>query len=265
MVGTFIIIVLGICLGLTQVCRLSTAKFFAENYDLVFFPEDILKLDNPVAYKGLIFVISLVMAIPFLFYTDPIAAFTGSQVQTETGNGFLPLRLFWFIFFVILSDLLSKTLRNISQDVMSTLFPNVKFQAYPKDRESMRKKHKRYGSYEDFSERLRRAAWESSSYGRHYTNYEDYSKNHSSYRTQERTRSYKKAKTQSVPHTPRLAALRELGLSGSPSQKAIKSAYRKLARKHHPDNFMTKGDAAVEAAETRMKALNAAYDYLSGS
>jgi curved DNA-binding protein len=48
-----------------------------------------------------------------------------------------------------------------------------------------------------------------------------------------------------------------LGVSKSSSDKDIKQAYRKLARKHHPD--VNPGD---KAAETRFKAINEAYEVL---
>src|SRR5215210_8761225 len=49
-----------------------------------------------------------------------------------------------------------------------------------------------------------------------------------------------------------------LGVSKTASQDAIKKAYRKLARKHHPD--ANPGDSA---AEERFKEVQAAYDVLS--
>lgn len=49
-----------------------------------------------------------------------------------------------------------------------------------------------------------------------------------------------------------------LGLKRSASQKEIKQAFRKLARKHHPD--VNPGD---KAAEQRFKEINSAYEVLS--
>src|SRR2546422_6021116 len=49
-----------------------------------------------------------------------------------------------------------------------------------------------------------------------------------------------------------------LGLKRGASQKEIKQAFRKLARKHHPD--VNPGD---KAAEQRFKEINSAYEVLS--
>lgn len=51
-----------------------------------------------------------------------------------------------------------------------------------------------------------------------------------------------------------------LGVSRDASDEAIRKAYRKLAREHHPD--LNPGD---EAAEARFKRLSAAYEVLSDS
>jgi len=49
-----------------------------------------------------------------------------------------------------------------------------------------------------------------------------------------------------------------LGVNRNASEKEIKQAYRRLARKHHPD--LNPGD---ESAEARFKEMNAAYEVLS--
>jgi len=49
-----------------------------------------------------------------------------------------------------------------------------------------------------------------------------------------------------------------LGVNRNASEKEIKQAYRRLARKHHPD--LNPGDKSAEAA---FKEINAAYEVLS--
>ncbi|MFP3880061.1 MAG: DnaJ domain-containing protein, partial [Dehalococcoidia bacterium] len=51
-----------------------------------------------------------------------------------------------------------------------------------------------------------------------------------------------------------------LGVDRNASDKEIKQAYRRLARKHHPD--LNPGD---KSAEAKFKEINAAYQVLSDS
>ena len=51
-----------------------------------------------------------------------------------------------------------------------------------------------------------------------------------------------------------------LGLAPGADAGAVKSAYRSLAKRYHPDRFATAAPDARAKAEARMKAINAAYD-----
>ena len=50
-----------------------------------------------------------------------------------------------------------------------------------------------------------------------------------------------------------------LGISQSATDVEVKNAYRRLARKYHPDNFASEPEKAKEAEE-KMKEINEAYD-----
>ncbi len=54
-----------------------------------------------------------------------------------------------------------------------------------------------------------------------------------------------------------------LGVSRNASEQEIKSAYRKLAMKYHPDRFATATDAEKKEAEGKFKEINHAYEVLS--
>lgn len=53
-----------------------------------------------------------------------------------------------------------------------------------------------------------------------------------------------------------------LGLEPGASSEEIKSAYRRLAKVHHPDRFQSLGDEAVEAAHVTFTRIQDAYDNL---
>ena len=65
--------------------------------------------------------------------------------------------------------------------------------------------------------------------------------------------------------TPRGSYLRTLGLESGAGKGALKSAYRKMAKRYHPDRFASgaHSDTERETARRRMLAVNAAYDWLS--
>ncbi len=54
-----------------------------------------------------------------------------------------------------------------------------------------------------------------------------------------------------------------LGVSKTASDEEIKSAYRKLAKKYHPDLYSTASEAEKKAAEEKFKEISHAYSVLS--
>lgn len=69
------------------------------------------------------------------------------------------------------------------------------------------------------------------------------------------------------PPSPRQVYLRTLGLSGTPDRKALRTAYRRLAKTYHPDRYAAAAhsDADRARAEHRMRKINEAYDWLSAA
>ena len=51
-----------------------------------------------------------------------------------------------------------------------------------------------------------------------------------------------------------------LGVSPSATDEEIKTAYRELAKKYHPDNYA--GSPIADLASEKMKEINEAYDQL---
>ena len=51
-----------------------------------------------------------------------------------------------------------------------------------------------------------------------------------------------------------------LGVNPNSSDEEIKTIYKKLAKKYHPDNFATASEDKKKQAEEKMKEINAAYD-----
>lgn len=54
-----------------------------------------------------------------------------------------------------------------------------------------------------------------------------------------------------------------LGVDKSATEQEIKSAYKKMVMKYHPDRFATKGEEERKKAENTFKEINHAYDVLS--
>lgn len=54
-----------------------------------------------------------------------------------------------------------------------------------------------------------------------------------------------------------------LGVEKTATADEIKSAYRKLAKKYHPDMYTTASDAEKKKAEEKFKEINHAYEVLS--
>lgn len=79
-----------------------------------------------------------------------------------------------------------------------------------------------------------------------------------------RYKSYKTSQNKSQETRTSLEAkhLKTLGIVERASKEAIKRAYRKLAMQYHPDKVSHLGREMRELAESKMKSINEAYEYL---
>lgn len=69
----------------------------------------------------------------------------------------------------------------------------------------------------------------------------------------------------SPPDMARLRALTILGLDEESDKSEIRSAYRRMAKVHHPDRFASLGEEAVKAAEASFRRIKEAHDFLMQS
>ena len=69
-----------------------------------------------------------------------------------------------------------------------------------------------------------------------------------------------RAQLKADPHTTRAYAV--LGLEDCATPRQVKSAYRRLARMHHPDRFVQMGPDAVATATRTFRRIHDAYEHL---
>lgn len=67
---------------------------------------------------------------------------------------------------------------------------------------------------------------------------------------------------QAIPKNKYEEAHSILGVPAGTAKDEIKTAYRRLAKKHHPDRYHSLGKEAVEAAHVTFSRIQEAYDYL---
>tara|TARA_Y100000385_G_C13098070_1_gene642653 strand:- start:1489 stop:2304 length:816 start_codon:yes stop_codon:yes gene_type:complete len=81
---------------------------------------------------------------------------------------------------------------------------------------------------------------------------------------EERTESRKRTRSSKISKAvaDRLVYCRILGVEESDSDETIKKAYRKLAKKLHPDVFTSASESQVKMAEEKFKEVQRAYDFL---
>jgi len=64
------------------------------------------------------------------------------------------------------------------------------------------------------------------------------------------------------PHESMSHHYATLGLEVGANKEEVKKAYRKLSMQYHPDKVSHLGDEFKKIAETKMKEINAAYDFI---
>ena len=73
----------------------------------------------------------------------------------------------------------------------------------------------------------------------------------------------RQSRTVRVPtHSKRITSLNVLGLDEKATMDEIKSAYRNLAKKLHPDRFVRMSESEQQMAHERFTEINLAYEYL---
>ncbi len=190
---------------------------------------------------GWIITIAIPLALMSLFFDSPNAFSHWVFVEGYAG----PLEMPHFKPYAALTFVLGLMLGELFRINFNSAVDAAK-RSDEEEYEAQRAKYASQESHTDYFKRRREQAWGNSNYARSRAKY-----------TQQERR-YAPPKNDAQTH------LAVLGLEGRPPHKKIKSAYRKLARKFHPDTLMSKNltAAQMKTSETRMKHINLAYDWL---
>lgn len=78
----------------------------------------------------------------------------------------------------------------------------------------------------------------------------------------ERLRNHKSRSTRVTTQSKRTSCLKVLGLDDTATMDLIKSTYRSLAKKLHPDRFIRLSESEQQMAHERFTEINLAYEYL---